>query len=103
MRTICAFAQKRVQLHGAFDALAGLANLQRRRNSSPADYFAFEEFQGQRLAEYLERRGVLFEGCHTLDLACGLGGYIPPLQARDAHVVGIDFNVPHKVDLHQSD
>lgn len=74
-------------------------HLRQRRNNSPADYFAFEEFQGQLLAEYLERRGMLFEGCHTLDLACGLGGYIPPLQARGARVVAVDFNIPHKVKV----
>lgn len=73
-------------------------HLRRKRNNSPADYFAFEEFQGQLLAEYLERRGVLFEGCHTLDLACGLGGYIPPLQASGARVLAVDLTVPHQVE-----
>jgi SAM-dependent methyltransferase len=73
-------------------------HLRRKRNTSPADYFEFEEFQGKLLVEYLKHCGVFFAGCHTLDLACGLGGYIPPLQASGARVVAVDFNVPHKVE-----
>lgn len=72
-------------------------HLRRKRNNSPADYFEFEEFQGELLVEYLCSHGVRFDGCHTLDLACGLGGYIPPLQKRGARVVAMDFNPPHNV------
>lgn len=72
--------------------------LRQKRNQSPADYFAFEAFQGKLLVEYLKRHSALFDGCHTLDLACGLGGYIPPLQASGARVVALDFTVPHQVE-----
>ncbi|MCX7840613.1 MAG: class I SAM-dependent methyltransferase [Anaerolineae bacterium] len=73
-------------------------HLRRKRNNSPADYFEFEEFQGKLLADYLKSRAVLFDDCQTLDLACGLGGYIPPLQASGARVVAVDFTVPHQVE-----
>jgi SAM-dependent methyltransferase len=71
--------------------------LRRKRNNSPADYFEFEEFQAELLVQYLKQRGVLDNGCLTLDLGCGLGGYIAALQKSGARVIGIDFNPPYNV------
>jgi len=71
--------------------------LRRKRNNSPADYFEFEEFQAELLVQYLKQRGVLDDGCLTLDLGCGLGGYIAALQKSGARVIGVDFNPPHNV------
>lgn len=74
-----------------------LFHLAKVRNNSPRDYYAFEEFQGELLVRFLKSRGVLFDGCITLDLGCGLGGYTAALQKGGARVVGLDIAPIHDV------
>lgn len=74
-----------------------LYQVARRRNNSPEDYFAFEEFQGRLLVKFLKSQAALFDGCVTLDLGCGLGGYTSALQKGGAKVVGLDFVPAHNL------
>jgi len=75
-----------------------LYHLASRRNNSPEDYYAFEEFQGQLLVRFLKSQRVLFDGCLTLDLGCGLGGYTTALRNGEARVVGLDFTHPGSLE-----